>query len=75
MDISMVRFDDRGLVPAIVQEENGQVLMLAYMNKRWRQVIRGFSAVIISGSGKRAKLREMCREYGKYVMTATATRS
>lgn len=33
MDISMVRFDDTGLVPAIVQEENGQVLMLAYMNK------------------------------------------
>ena len=33
MDISMVRFDDRGLVPAIVQEESGEVLMLAYMNK------------------------------------------
>lgn len=33
MDISMVRFDDKGLVPAIVQEENGEVLMLAYMNK------------------------------------------
>ena len=33
MDISMVKFDEKGLVPAIVQEENGQVLMLAYMNK------------------------------------------
>ena len=33
MDIAMVRFDDRGLVPAIVQEESGEVLMLAYMNK------------------------------------------
>lgn len=33
MDISMIQFDEQGLVPAIVQEENGQVLMLAYMNK------------------------------------------
>ena len=33
MDISMVNFDEKGLVPAIVQEENGQVLMLAYMNE------------------------------------------
>ncbi len=33
MDISMVKFDEKGLVPAIIQEENGQVLMLAYMNR------------------------------------------
>ena len=33
MDISMVKFDEKGLVPAIIQEENGQVLMLAYMNQ------------------------------------------
>ena len=33
VDISMVKFDEKGLVPAIVQEENGQVLMLAYMNE------------------------------------------
>jgi phosphoribosyl-ATP pyrophosphohydrolase/phosphoribosyl-AMP cyclohydrolase len=32
IDVSMVKFDEKGLVPAIVQEENGQVLMLAYMN-------------------------------------------
>ncbi len=31
-DISMVKFDNKGLVPAVVQEENGEVLMLAYMN-------------------------------------------
>ena len=33
MDISMVEFDEKGLVPAIIQEESGQVLMLAYMNR------------------------------------------
>jgi len=28
-----IRFDERGLVPAVVQDaENGQVLMVAYMN-------------------------------------------
>ena len=28
-----IRFDDRGLVPAVIQDaENGQVLMVAYMN-------------------------------------------
>ncbi|MCR5175754.1 MAG: bifunctional phosphoribosyl-AMP cyclohydrolase/phosphoribosyl-ATP diphosphatase HisIE [Anaerovibrio sp.] len=32
IDISMINFDEKGLVPAIVQEENGQVLMMAYMN-------------------------------------------
>lgn len=33
VDFSMIKFDEKGLVPAIVQEENGQVLMMAYMNQ------------------------------------------
>ena len=29
-----IRFDDRGLVPAVVQDvENGDVLMMAWMNR------------------------------------------
>ena len=33
IDFDKIKFDERGLVPAIVQEESGQVLMLAYMNR------------------------------------------
>lgn len=33
IDIDKIKFDEKGLVPAIVQEESGQVLMLAYMNE------------------------------------------
>lgn len=32
IDIGKIKFDAHGLVPAIVQEVSGQVLMLAYMN-------------------------------------------
>lgn len=34
MDMNSIKFDEKGLVPAIAQEEaTGEVLMLAYMNK------------------------------------------
>lgn len=34
MNLSMIKFDERGLVPAVVQDINtNKVLMLAYMNK------------------------------------------
>ncbi len=31
-ELAAVRFDEHGLVPAIAQDEHGQVLMLAWMN-------------------------------------------
>ncbi|MBN2372778.1 phosphoribosyl-AMP cyclohydrolase [bacterium] len=32
--VSGIKFDDKGLVPAIIQDwQNGQVLMMAYMNR------------------------------------------
>ncbi len=35
MNIEDLKFDDKGLIPAIVQDAtNGDVLMLAYMNKK-----------------------------------------
>jgi phosphoribosyl-AMP cyclohydrolase len=34
VNIDMIKFDDKGLVPAIAQDaETGEVLMLAYMNR------------------------------------------
>lgn len=34
MKISELKFDEKGLIPAIIQDvKNGEVLMLAYMNK------------------------------------------
>lgn len=32
-DLSNIKYDERGLVPAVVQDIHGQVLMLAYMNE------------------------------------------
>ncbi|MFN3476347.1 MAG: phosphoribosyl-AMP cyclohydrolase, partial [Candidatus Methylomirabilales bacterium] len=34
VDLTKLQFDEQGLIPAIVQDaSNGQVLMMAYMNK------------------------------------------
>ena len=34
MDLDTLKFDDRGLIPAIVQDaDTGKVLTLAYMNR------------------------------------------
>lgn len=42
MDLSEIRFDDEGLVPAIVQDaKNGEVLMLAFMNAESLKITLG----------------------------------
>ena len=33
LDFSQIKFDERGLVPVVVQDTDGRVLMLAYMNE------------------------------------------
>ncbi|RKY57407.1 MAG: phosphoribosyl-AMP cyclohydrolase, partial [Candidatus Latescibacterota bacterium] len=34
MEFSVLKFDEKGLIPAIVQDvKTGEVLMLAYMNR------------------------------------------
>ena len=50
-----IKFDDSGLVPAIVQDvENGEVLMLAYMNQEAvQQTIETGSAHFYSRSRKK----------------------
>ena len=47
-----IRFDDRGLVPAIVQDaDGGQVLMMAWMNEQaFRQTLRTRKATFYSRS-------------------------
>jgi phosphoribosyl-AMP cyclohydrolase len=47
-----VKFDDRGLIPAVVQDAaNGQVLMVAYMNRETlRETIEGERPVFWSRS-------------------------
>lgn len=32
-NLDNIKFDEKGLVPAVIQDEQGKVLMLAYMNK------------------------------------------
>ena len=77
VDISMVKFDDKGLVPAVVQEENGQVLMLAYMNEEsLRKTLETGFACYYSRSRKtlwkKGRLQAMCRRSRKFPMTVTA---
>lgn len=52
IDLSMIRFDEKGLVPAIAQDfRTGQVLMQAYMNQEaLRETLRTGEAVYYSRS-------------------------
>ena len=60
-NIEDLKYDERGLIPAIVQEEStGQVLMLAYMNREslgrlLRAAVRGFSPAAGKSYGPRER--------------------
>jgi phosphoribosyl-AMP cyclohydrolase len=50
-DVGELRFDERGLIPAIAQDVDGRVLMLAWMNEATlRETLRGGRMVYWSRS-------------------------
>jgi phosphoribosyl-AMP cyclohydrolase len=52
-ELDRVKFDDRGLVPVVAQEEDGTVLMLAWANREaLLQTVREARAVYWSRSRK-----------------------
>jgi len=59
--IADIKFDERGLVPAIVQDANTlEVLTLAYMNagvsdERWKPMKRGFGPALARVYGTRVR--------------------
>lgn len=67
IDISKIKFDSRGLVPAVVVDvRTNDVVMLAYMNeesllKHWKQVIPGSGAAAVRSCGTRAQQAVICR--------------
>lgn len=70
-------FKKSGLIPAIVTDaENGEVLMLAYMNeeslqKHWRPVTHGSGAAPVRNSGTRARPLVISRRWLRCTATAT----
>ena len=76
-----VKFDQAGLVPAIIQHaESGQVLMLGYMNAESLQRtmdsgLSGSTAGAVSVCGKRARLPTTSCEFVASRLIAMATRS
>ena len=79
LDIEKIKFDANGLVPAIVQEESGQVLMLAYMNaeslaKTAETGYAHFTAAAARRFGRRARPAATFSSSRKFITTATATR-
>ena len=61
-------FQKGELIPAVVQETGSkEVLMLAYMNReslqrRWKRVILGFTAVPVKSFGIKALHRDICKK-------------
>ena len=69
--IGSLKFDDRGLIPAIVQDNNtGQVLMLAYMNKEsLEKTLREGKACYYSRSREQQWLKGETSGHFQYVQS------
>lgn len=68
IDVSKLKFDEKGLIPAIVQDVfSDEVLMLAYMNgtslaKPWKPGTLGFGAAAVRNYGIKARPAGICRK-------------
>ena len=73
--VEKIRYDDKGLVPAIIQDYlDGTVLMMAWMNREslQRTLDTGetwFGVVPGRNFGTRARLLDIFRRYKLFVMT------
>ncbi len=76
----MIRYDENGLVPVVIQDTQGRVLMTAYMNEE------AFNKTLQTGETwffsrrrqevwKKERRRAMCRRYAEFRRTAIGMRS
>ena len=80
IDVTNLKFDEKGLIPAIVQDVySDEVLMLAYMTgeslaKRWKRGTPGSGAAAVRSCGTRELPAGTCRRWHPLRMTVMATR-
>lgn len=80
MNIAKLKFDENGLIPAVVQDAvSKEVLTVAYMNeeslkKRWKRRKHGFTAVLAKNFGIKEKRPAIHKLFKRYAMTVTRTR-
>ena len=75
IDISKIKFDSRGLVPAVVVDvRTNDVVMLAYMNEESLLKTLETGYTWFWSCGTRARLAAICRRLWSCSTTATVTR-
>ena len=76
VDFSKIKFDEKGLIPAIVQDAaTNAVLMLAYMNGESlaKTVETGFGVAAVRSCGTKALAAAMCRRSSVLIMIVMVT--